>query len=84
MIRREACAAIVKILPPMYICLSVRAKLVSVIDGFRFPQCGGAVDGTQTPIEASRDNTADYHNCKSWQGVVDYKALFTDICWLTR
>jgi hypothetical protein len=76
-----------------YICLSAGAKLVSVIDRFRkrvFPQCGGAVNGTHIPIEASRENAADYHDCNGWHWYYarcsDYKALFTDtiLCWLAR
>ena len=62
--------------------------MVEVVDGFEckwgFPQCGGVIDGTHTPIISPEYCPADNYNRKGFhfvimQGVVNHLGHFTDV-----
>ena len=83
---KEVCSAIVEVLLPRKV--PTGDSLKEVIHGFDhkwgFPQCAGAVDGTQIAIISPRDFPADYFKRKGWhsiimQGMVDQLYRFTDI-----
>ena len=85
---KDVCAAIVKILLPLFICIPTGDNLRQVIEGFNdklgFPQCAGAIDGTHIPIKSPKECPADYYNRKGWhsiilQGTVNHLGHFMDI-----
>ena len=88
---RETCDAIVQVLQMQLIKLPKGDMLDQVIEGFEFkwgfPNCVGAVDGTHIPVTPPSNCRTDYYNRKGsysiiLQGLVDFKYLLTDICWL--
>ena len=85
---KDVCSAIVQVLLPRYIKIPTGDSLKEVVNSFqhkwRFPQCGGAVDGTHIPIMSPHDFPADYFNRKGWhsilmQGMVDHLYRFSDV-----
>ena len=87
-IGHEVCEAIVTTLGHRYIRIPQGNGIQKIVDGFlsrwQFPQCAGAVDGTQIPILAPAENHTDYFNRKGFhsvvmQALVDYRYRFMDI-----
>ena len=64
--------------------LAVEESVSKCYSKHGFPQCIGAIDGTQVPIKQPSENATDYINRKgrytvNIQAVADYKYCFTDV-----
>ena len=85
LIVRDVCDVIVQVLLPKYIQTPHGQHLQSIVDGFAskwgFPQCVGAINGSQIPIVSPLDCPADYYDEKGFhsiilQAVVDHEYRF--------
>jgi hypothetical protein len=66
----EVCHIIVEVLLPIYVRWPTGQRLFDTINGFAFPQCAGAIDGTHIPIVAPHENKSDFHNRKHFYSVI--------------
>jgi hypothetical protein len=84
----KVCEAIYEDLLNVYVKFRTGDELKNVVrvyeESWGFPNCGGAINGTQIPIIAPSDSHGDYLNRKDYyslimQGVCDNKYIFRDI-----